>query len=55
VIPHFRRMFVTRDRSGTTHCHDIFGYWFPKALIPGHEFREEIGRRYAIESKLVNI
>jgi hypothetical protein len=48
------RMIVTRGRPRTTDCHDIFGYCFRKVLIFRIESGEEIGRRYAIESILVN-
>lgn len=55
MISNWRRVFVTCDLNRTTDCHDIFGYCFRKALIRGDKFREEIGGRYAIEGKLVNI
>jgi hypothetical protein len=45
--------FVTPRLMATTHCHDNFGYYFPKTMIPRTVIGNWIGTRYAVESKLV--
>jgi hypothetical protein len=45
--------FVTPRLRATTDCHDNFGYYFHKVLIPHGEVSRRTGIVCAIESKLV--
>jgi hypothetical protein len=49
----FVARFVTPRRRATTDCHDNFGYYFHKHLIPHAELSSRTGIVCAIESKLV--
>jgi hypothetical protein len=48
-----RRLIVTRRPDQKTDCHNNFGYYACKTLIPGGVFRRRIGSRYAVEGTLV--
>jgi hypothetical protein len=45
--------FVTGRLGATTHCHDNFGYYLVKYLIPCVVMSDRTGPRYALEGKVV--
>jgi hypothetical protein len=49
----FVAAFVTQCHRTTTHCHDNFGYYSPKSLIPRTLIASPSGIGSAIKSKLV--
>jgi hypothetical protein len=51
----FVALFVTARLRATTDCHDNFGYYFHKHLIPHAVISSRTGIAGAIESKLVYI
>jgi len=53
MAPPFVAPFVTMRLRATTYCHDNFGYYSHKSLIPRAVISSRTGIGCAIESKLV--